>query len=103
MREIVDSTSCNNLCTALYAFEKIHYFLTLCIIADFEIANAFIGNNEFNSDTPQTEVGEKMIATFESLSKELYKAGMSTFLTDRVPGDHETFYSHALRWYYPKF
>ena len=25
------------------------------------------------------------------------------FLTDLVPGDHETFCAHALRWYFPQF
>ena len=31
----------------------------------------------------------------------LPQKGMETFLTDRVPGYHETFYAHAMRWYYP--
>ena len=43
-----------------------------------------------------------MISEFESLSEQLYKAGMKTYLSNRVEGDHETFYAHALRFYFPE-
>ena len=43
-----------------------------------------------------------MIQEFVRLTKVLYNCRMKTFLTDRVPGDHETFYAHAVRWYFPQ-
>ena len=40
-----------------------------------------------------------MIEDFEKLSKNLYDAGMKTFLTNLVPGDNDTLYAHAMRWF----
>ena len=39
---MIQSSECSNLCEALYAFEKVHAFLTLVIIDDYEVANAFL-------------------------------------------------------------
>ena len=50
-------------------------------------------------ETEKKVIGRRMIAEFKRLSVELYSAGMKTFFTDRVWGDHETFYAHALCFY----
>ena len=39
-----------------------------------------------------------MIEEFERLTYKKYVCGMKTFLMDRIPGDHEAFYSHDIRW-----
>ena len=46
------------------------------------------------------EIGDKMIGDFERLSIQLYSAGMKTYLLYCVVGDHETFYAHALHFYF---
>ena len=101
LQELVNSSACENLCTALYAFEKINCFLTFVLIDNYETANSFLNTNEFNQETDKQTIGLQMISEFESLSEQLYKAGMKTYLSDRVEGDHETFYAHALRFYFP--
>ena len=98
---MIQSSECSNLCEALYAFEKVHAFLSLVIIDDFEVANAFFNEETFTCETPKDQIGNRMITEFEYLSNKLYIAGMKTYLTERIQGDSETFYAHALRWYFP--
>lgn len=96
-----DSSDSCSFCEALYAYERVHCFLSFVIIDDFETANAFLGGPVFTQNDNRKNIGEKMILEFEYLADKLYRKGLETFLTDRVPGDHETFYAHAMRWYYP--
>ena len=74
----------------------------MIIIDDYEIANAFFGRDLFTVETDRKFIGDRMIDKFERLTKEVYDYGMKTCLTDRVPGDHKTFYSHAVRRYFSK-
>ena len=72
------------------------------IIDDYETVNVFLGQQIFIGNNNRKEIGHRMILEFERLCDELYKKGMQTFLTCLAPGDHETFYAHALRWYFPQ-
>ena len=98
---MIQSSECSNLCEALYAFGKVHAFLTLVIIDDYEVVNAFLNEELFTQETPKAQIGNRMIVKFEYLSNKLYTAGMKTYLTERIQGDSETFYVHALCWYFP--
>ena len=75
--------------------------MSFVIIDDYDTANAFLGENMFNAQSDKNIIGEKMIAKFDELTKQLYQSGLKTFLSDRVHGDRETFYAHALRFYFP--
>ena len=75
--------------------------MSFVVIDDYETANAFLGVKEFERETDRKLIGKKMLDEFEKITSELYHAGMLTFLTDRILGDHETFYAHAVRWYFP--
>ena len=97
---MLTNQACDNLCIALYAFEKIHCFLGFVIIDDYKTENSFLDCSNFTAQTNRKDIGSRMIAEFEQLSFELYNAGMKDFLSDRVLGDHETFYSHALAHYF---
>ena len=97
---MLQSKACDDLCVALYAFEKIHCFLGFVIIDDYETANAFLNCSSFTVQTERKIIASQMIAEFKRVSFELYNAGMKTFLSNRVVGDHETFYSHALVPYF---
>ena len=100
LKTLISNNACEDLCTALYAFEKIHCFLGFVVIDDYQTANAFLNSNMFTSQSNKQEIGEKMIGEFEKLSMQLYSAGMKTYLSDRVLGDRETFYAHALCFYF---
>ena len=102
LKSLQESSECDTLCKALYAYEKVHCFISFVIIDDYITANAFFGRSLFSEETEKIYIGEKMIEEFQRLTSHLYDCGMKTFLTDRVPGDHETFYAHAVRWYFPK-
>ena len=43
-----------------------------------------------------------MIETFDSITTQLYNSSMKTFLFTCVHGDQETFYAHAVRFYFPQ-
>ena len=88
------------MCVALYAFQKVHLFLTFSIIDDYETANAWLNTTIFSQETPRNQIASRMIHEFERLSNELYRAGMNTYLSDLVMGDHETFYAHAMKNYF---
>ena len=102
LKTLVNSQVCNDFCEALYAYEKVHCFMSFVIIDDYETANAFLGRNEFSAQSEKQAIGEKMIETYNCLAKQLYSYGMKTFLSDRVHGDRETFYAHAVRFYFPQ-
>ena len=103
LKTLRNNRHCHAFCDALYAYEKIHCFISFVIIDDYITANAFLGEDGiFTKDTDRESIGERMIAEFEQLTSKLYSAGMLTFLTDRVPGDHETFYAHVVKWYFPQ-
>ena len=100
LKTLRDSSECDNLCIALYPYEKIHCFLLFVMIDNHETENAFLGSNLFTTETEQHVIGERMIEEFEKLSQILYGVGIKTCLTNLVPGDHETLYSHAMIWYF---
>ena len=76
--------------------------MSFVIIDDYETANAFLGVTQFDAQSGKQAIGEKMIETFDSLTTQLYNAGIKTFLSDRVHGDRETFYAHAVKFYFPQ-
>ena len=65
LKAMIQSSECSNLCEALYAFEKVHAFLTLVIIDDYEVANAFFSEGLFTRETPNTQIGNHIIVEFE--------------------------------------
>ena len=101
LKSLLRSEKCDVFCDALYTFEKVSCFLSFTLIDDFDAANVFLNSSEFTSNTPKDTIGNAMIIEFERLNSDLYNFGMKTFLSDRVHGDLETFYSHVLRWYLP--
>ena len=100
LKELLSNRDCDQLCVALYAFQKVHLFLTFSIIDDYETANAWLNTTIFSQETPRNQIASRMIHEFERLSNELYRAGMNTYLSDLVMGDHETFYAHAMKNYF---
>ena len=100
LKKLRSNRECHNFCDALYAYEKINCFLSFIFIDDYKTANALFGHNIFTANTERKCIGEKMLKEFERLVTVLYDLGMKTFLTDVVLGDHETFYAHAMRWYF---
>ena len=97
-KKLQNSNECDVFCTALYAYEKINCFLLFVVIDNYETVNQFLVINLFTAETEQRAIGDRMIDEFERITKILYEAGMKTFLTDLVSGDHETLYAHAMRW-----
>ena len=51
----------------------------------------------------EVEAFPSRINKFETDIKSFYKTGVTTFLTKVEPGDDETYYLHALRYYIPRF
>ena len=43
----------------------------------------------FDAQSDKQAISEKMIKTFDSLTTQLYNAGIKTFLSDHVHGDQE--------------
>ena len=102
LKTLQESSECKHLCNALYAYEKVHCFLLFMIIDDHVTANEFFCSSSVFRRNKKQEIGERIIQEFVRLTKVLYNCRMKTFLTDHVPGDHETFYAHAVRWYFPQ-
>ena len=75
--------------------------MSFVIIDDYQSANEYLGEIVFAHDTDRRVIGQRMIDEYEKECSRLYNAGM-IFLTDLVPGDHETFYAHAVKWYFPQ-
>ena len=92
----------DTFCDALYTYKKVHCFMLFVIIDDYKTAYVFLGADLFTQDTYRIVIGLKMLWEFEHLCNQLYSVRMETYLTDRVLGDHETFYTHALRWHFPE-
>ena len=79
LKELIDDHACDNLTTALYAFEKIHCILSFVLIDEWDTANVFLNKNDFTATTNKKEIATQMIDKFESLSDQLYQAGMIFF------------------------
>ena len=76
--------------------------MSFVIIDDYQTANEYLGEIVFAQDTDRKVIGQRMIDEYEKECSRLYNTGMKTFLTDLVMGDHETFYAHAVKWYFPQ-
>ena len=82
LKELIDDCVCDKLTTALYAFEKIHCFLEFFLIDEWD--TAFLKNkHDFTATTNKKKIATRMIDKFESLSDQLFKAGMIFFVRSR--------------------
>ena len=79
----VNNEHIRDICEGLQLWLDITPFLVITIIDD---------KAKYKSD----------LEKFESNLQKFYIVGAKTFLTDKVKGDRENFYSHCLRYYLPK-
>ena len=53
--------------------------MSFVIIDNYDTANVFLGKNMFNAQSYKDIIGEKMIAKFDELTKQLYQSGLKFF------------------------
>ena len=76
---ITEQQTCDNFCNALYAYERVHCFMSFVIIDDYQTANEYLGEIVFAQDTDQKVIGQRMINEYEKECSRLYNTGMKTF------------------------
>ena len=76
--------------------------MSFVIIDDYQTDNEYLGTILFAQDIDWKVIGQRMIYEYEKECCKLYNAGVKTFLSVLVPGDHKTFYAHAVKWYFPQ-
>ena len=59
--------------------------------------------SHINLASSRAEIANAMMAAYSDKVKLFHDAGMKSFMTDSVPGDNETFYTHAVcNYFLPK-
>ena len=107
LKDILPEYLTNDLCDALKTFEKMSKIISLIIIDKFENVKEFFDDDEnlainISKTHIKQEIADAFITKYKKLSEDFYLFGMKSFMTDLCVGDRETFYMHALRWYFPR-
>ena len=88
---------------ALLLLKLISAFLLLMLIDEFSIASLFLDDNthDLSKVSSLKDIASQMIKEFKQKVELFYYYGYTIFCTGIVQGDKETFYMHAMRYYFP--